>query len=189
MTLNTRMDRASLLSNVTNLANWPTIDVTLLSEKDAARVAKRIEAVRAYLEERPVGIISKQTGLPRQELYRLVKRCMKLHHDGRIWGFRALLPGCHIKPYVRIAKIDGSRPPQHGGAAGALTMLFDRYPTIRQAVDALFLKKMKDHVVQESRMPVKVIHKCFIDKCKEVGLTAKHYPLNMNHRARRALSS
>lgn len=187
--LKTRMDRGSLLSTVTNLANWPTIDVTLLNKNDAPRVAKRIEAVRAYLEETPVGIISKQTGLPRQEVHRLVKRCIKPHDDGRIWGFRALLPGCHIKPYVRTAKVDGSRPSQQGGAAGALTMLFERYPKIREAVDAVFLKKMKEQVVQESRMPVKVIHKYFIDKCKEVGLTAKHYPLNMNHRGRRALSS
>jgi len=68
-------------------------------------------------------------------------------------------------------------------------MLFDRYPTIQKAVDSLFLKKVKEHVVQESRMPVKTIHKYFIEKCKEAGLTARHYPLNMNHRGRRALSS
>ncbi|MFO0767795.1 MAG: hypothetical protein U0231_13645 [Nitrospiraceae bacterium] len=68
-------------------------------------------------------------------------------------------------------------------------MLFERFPAIQQAVDDLFLKKVKDDLVQESRMPVKAIHKYFIDKCKEAGLTARHYPFNMNHRGRRALSS
>lgn len=184
-----RMDRDSLPPNVANLSHWPTIDLALLDEDDADRVARRIQAVRAYIEGQPVGILSKQAGVPRQEVYRLANRCMKLHPDGRIWGFRALLPACRITPYVRTATIDGSRPSQQGGAAGALTMLFDRYPTIQKAVDSLFLKKVKEHVVQESRMPVKAIHKYFIEKCKEAGLTARHYPLNMNHRGRRALSS
>jgi len=184
-----RMDRDSLPPNVTNLSHWPTIDLALLDENDADRVTRRIQAVRAYIEGQPVGVLSKQAAVPRQEVYRLAKRCMKLHPDGRIWGFRALLPACRITPYVRTATIDGSRPSQQGGAAGALTMLFDRYPTIQKAVDSLFLKKVKEHVVQESRMPVKTIHKYFIEKCKEAGLTARHYPLNMNHRGRRALSS
>lgn len=142
-----RMDRDSLPPNVTNLSHWPTIDITLLDENDADRVARRIQAVRAYIEGQPVGILSKQASLPRQEVYRLVKRCMKLHPDGRIWGFRALLPACRITPYVRTATIDGSRPSQQGGAAGALTMLFDRYPTIQKAVNSLFLKKVKEHEI------------------------------------------
>ena len=184
-----RMDRDSLLPKLKDLSHWATVDLTLLDEEDADRVARRIQAVRAYIEGQPVGILSEQAGLPRQEVYRLVKRCTKPHPDGRIWGFRALVMGCHTAPYVRTATTDGSRPSQQGGAAGALTMLFDRHPTIREAVDALFLKKVEQDLVHESRMPVKVIHKHFIQKCKEAGLTARHYPFNMNHRGRRALSS
>ena len=138
-----RMDRDSLLPKLKDLSHWATVDLTLLDEEDADRVARRIQAVRAYIEGQPVGILSEQAGLPRQEVYRLVKRCTKPHPDGRIWGFRALVMGCHTAPYVRTATTDGSRPSQQGGAAGALTMLFDRHPTIREAVDALFLKKVE----------------------------------------------
>ena len=184
-----RMDRDSLPPDVTNLSCWPTVDLDLLDEKNAARVKKRIQAVSDYIEGQPVGIISKQAAIPRQEVYRLVTRCIQPHADGRIWGFRALLTACRISSYIRTATIDGARHSHQGGAAGALTMLFERFPAIQQAVDALFLKKVKDDLVQESRMPVKAIHKYFIDKCKEAGLTARHYPFNMNHRGRRALSS
>lgn len=184
-----RMDRDSFPPKYRDLSLWPTVDLTLLDPKHAGLVGRRIEAVRGYVRGQPVQILSEQNGLSRQEIYRLVNRCIEEDPEGRIWGFRALVKSCHIQPYLRTATIDGTRPSQHGGAAGALTMLFDRFPTIREAVDALFLKKVEDGVVHESRMPIKVLHKHFLQKCKEAGLTAKHYPFNMNHRGRSALSS
>ncbi|MCS6286765.1 MAG: Mu transposase C-terminal domain-containing protein [Nitrospira sp.] len=160
-----------------------------MADEDARLVERRIQAVRDYVAGCPVKVISKETAIPRQEIHRLMNRCMAEHSDGHIWGFRALVKGCHIKTYVRTAPINGSRPSQHGGAAGALTMLFDQYPRIREAVDIPFLKKIEAGVIHESRMPIKVIHKCFIDKCKETGLKAKDYPFNMSHRGKRALTS
>lgn len=184
-----RVDRDSLPPKIKDLSQWPTVNVTLLADEDAHLVERRILAVRNYVAGCPVKVISKETAIPRQEIHRLMDRCLAEHPDGNIWGFRALVKGCHIKTYVRTAPINGSRPSQHGGAAGALSMLFDQYPWIREAVDALFLKKVEAGVVHESRMPIKVIHKCFIDKCKETGLKAKDYPFNMNHRGKRALTS
>ena len=184
-----RMDRDSLPPKLKDLSQWPTVDVTLLADEDAHLVERRIRAVRDYVAGCPVKVISKETAIPRQEIHRLVNRCIAEHHDGRIWGFRALVKGCHIKTYVRTATINGSRPSQHGGAAGALTMLFDQHPGIRESIDALFLKKVEEGIVHESRMPIKVLHKHFVEKCKEIGLTSRHYPFNMNHRGKRALSS
>lgn len=184
-----RIDRDSLPAKIRDLSQWPTVDITLLTDEDAELVERRIRAVRGYVEGQGIKVLSKQTSLPRQEIHRLLSRCTVEHTDGRIWGFRALVKGCHIRPYNRTAAINGARLPQHGGAAGALTMLFDQYPWIREAIEALFLKKVEAGIVHESRMPIKAIHKCFIDKCKEAGLTARHYPLNMNHRGRRALSN
>lgn len=184
-----RRDRDSLSTESRDLSLWPTIDLTSMASLAAERAGKLLHAVRAYIQGEPVKRVAHEAGISRQELYRLVRRCLAQHPDGRIWGFRALVSGHHQEPYQRIAPIDGPRRSQHGGGAGALTMLFERYPKIQRAVDGLFLKKVEAQIVYETRMPVKVLHKRFIDACREEGLTARDYPFNMNHRARRALSS
>ncbi|MDP2381569.1 MAG: hypothetical protein Q8N00_02065 [Nitrospirota bacterium] len=134
-------------------------------------------------------LITSEVKLSRQEILRLSKRCLTLHSDGNIWGFRALLQHQHQKPYIRTQEVRKSRHQHKGGAAGALMRLFDCHPSIRETVDQLFLKQGPKEVVQESRIQVKAIHKRFIAACKAKGLTAGDYPLNMNHRGRRALGS
>ena len=67
-----RMDRDSLLPKLKDLSHWATVDLTLLDEEDADRVARRIQAVRAYIEGQPVGILSFEQ--PRQMAPGLLSR-------------------------------------------------------------------------------------------------------------------
>jgi aerobic-type carbon monoxide dehydrogenase small subunit (CoxS/CutS family) len=81
---------------------------------------------------------------------------------------------------------------QHGrngtGTAGALTQLFERYPDIKAEVEDTFLKKYREGVVHESRMPVAYIHVKFIKALRANGVTHNEYPFNVKCRADRALS-
>ncbi len=184
-----RRDRDAIPDELKDLSRWPSIDITCLDDESAERTNRLTDAVRAYMQGLAVHSIAAKAGISRQELHRVVRRCLAEHPDGRIWGFRACLSHRHQRPHRRLVSIDGVRQSQRGGAAGALTLLFEQHPHIQQMVDKWFLNQLEKELIHESRMPVKAIHKRFLDACRAAGLTIRHYPFNMNHRARRALAS
>lgn len=184
-----RRSREAIPTELRNVTTWPLADTAVLDEQAAKRFEQRAAAMRAYMDGKPLDAITSQSILTRQEIHRLSKRCLAVHPDGRIWGYRALLPHQHQKTYIRVTAVVKSQHHSSGGAAGALSQLFERFPDIRQLVDELFLKQRPSHEVQEARIQVKVIHKRFIQACKARGLKANEYPLNMHHRGRRALGS
>jgi len=136
MTTQIRRDRESLDPQTRDISTWPHVDITALDAKAAQLFARRSKAVSLYLKGERLASIIEEVGFTRQEIHRLVRRCLKTHADGRIWGYRALLPGQRQKPYQRTTRVTGAR-----GSAGALMQLFDRFPGIRERVDKLFLKK------------------------------------------------
>jgi hypothetical protein len=61
------------------------------------------------------------------------------------------------------------------------------YPTLLELVTTLFLKKRKDGIVHESKIPLKSIHKRLLKACRDLGLTARDYPLSQRYQGRTAL--
>lgn len=154
-----------------NAEAWPGVDTESLSA--AARVAfqNRVAAVTAYLGGEEVGQLCIRHDISRQFLYRLIRRCMLPHRDGRVWGFRALVPYQRCKrSYTRTTEVQAKRPGQRGGMAGALQQLFERYPTIRDLVVGYFLKRSATAAAHESRISYKSIHKRFLDAVREHGI-------------------
>jgi len=182
-----RFDRALLEPELNDTSLWPTVDVSLLSEKYAAIYENRENAVRGYLGSNSVNEITKAFGIPRNELGRFLRRCLRSHPDGRIWGWRALIPFSRQQPYERRTPIKSHPAGRIGGSSGALTQLFDRFPHIQELVDALFLKKHDAGVIHEARIPLKSIHKRFLDACRAAGLTAKDYPFSVKNLGRTSL--
>jgi putative transposase len=182
-----RFNRASLDSEIRDTSLWPTVDISLLSEKHSVIYECREAAIREYLADKPVEEISKTYGIHRKELGQFLRRCLNIHPDGRIWGWRALIPYCRQQSYERRLPVKSYPSGRMGGSSGALMQLFDRLPHIQELVDALFLKKRGAGVIHESRIPLKSIHKRFLDACRTAGLTAKDYPFSVNHLGRVAL--
>ncbi|NOT20425.1 MAG: hypothetical protein HOP24_09175 [Sideroxydans sp.] len=161
---------------------WPQVDKSIFVDSSDKASIKRHEhyccresSVVAYLNNEPWREIEKNFGLSRQFVNRLIHKCLATHPDGKIWGFRALLPFIRQKRYDRLAKIKSGQ--QHGGQAGALTQLFETYPDIQESIEALFLKKVdKVITVHEAVISFKSIHKRFIDACRASGIKATDYP-------------
>jgi putative transposase len=126
--------RTTLLTNVP-LESWPAIDVSVLTDEDAQSVEKRISALTLYAQGTPHRSINQETGITRQEINRLLRRCIALSEDGQVEGFRALLPGKRIAPYVRSAPVKHEKGSGSAGCAGALSQLFDRFPELRHFID------------------------------------------------------
>jgi len=171
-----RIDRNSLDPALRDLNTWPKVDSLLLAADDTESYGRREQAVRNYMCGWKVDDIVAEAGFSRQELKRLVRRCLERHSDGRIWGFRALIPRKRIHNYARTVHAKAHPPSRRGGDSGALTQLFEKYPDIKNVVDVLFLKRVRDGVVHESRITVKSIHKRFLTACRQHGLTSTDYP-------------
>lgn len=174
-----RFDRNLLEPELTDMSLWPTVNTSLLNEEQLTRYQGRENAIREYLKGKKVNEISEVFGISRVELGRLVKRCLTLHPDGKIWGWRALIPYHRQRPYRRNAPVKSYPSSAKGGCSGALMQLFARLPYIKELVDTLFLKKRKEGIVHESRIPLKSIHKRFLDACRDAGVPASEYPFSV----------
>lgn len=183
-----RFDRNSLDAAQRDVTTWALVNLTQLDYEDEQRVLKFQTVIGRYLAGDKVSDISESTGIHRCDIIRAVKRCLQIHSDGRIWGFRALIPYTHQVNYVRTKPVSAvGSSAGRGGRSGALTQLFDRFPKLAELVERLFLKRLADNTVHESRIPLKSLHKHFLKSCRDLGLTAGDYPLNQKYLGRGAL--
>ena len=182
-----RFNRDNLDPWIKDLNNWATVDSSLLGTEDREKYEIREKAIIAYLSDASLSDIRSNYGMCRHEVIRHFKRCIALHEDGRIYGFRGLIPYNRQKEYERIADSVSSGDFTNGGESGEFSKLFDRFPRIKEIVDGLFLKKIKNGNVHESRIPIKSIHKRFIEECRAAGLKADSYPFSVKQLGRVAL--
>ncbi|MFC7518843.1 helix-turn-helix domain-containing protein [Herbaspirillum sp. GCM10030257] len=168
-----------------DLATWPTVNAETLHLDIALDYRAREHAIRMYSDSVPIEQIVQQTGIDRSSLYRLVKRCLEAHPDGRIFGFRALVP------YTRMESSCQSDPVRLREArprSGSLTALFTRYPKIRNALwDYAILGKRESQRTNERCPPLKSIHTLFLNLCDEMKVTAPMYPFNTDGLGRPAI--
>ena len=186
-------DRDNLAPELKDTGAWAMVNASLLSEEDAALFKKRGNAVRAYLSgDKSVGKICEECGISRQELIRIVKRCLKVHADGRIWGWRAVIPYSRQKSSEETAAEVSTKRTSNRKAAKQqksveLSRLFYKHPQIQETVDGMFLKKTEKGVVHEPRIPLKSIHKRFIEASRQAGIKPSEYPFTVKNLGRIAL--
>ena len=109
-----------------DLSAWPTVAHTELDETARRAFEKRRHAVVRYAAGESVKSIELSTGVNRRQLYRLLERAMSPHPDGRPFGFRALVRYTRIAEYTRVQAVKIGRDRGGCGAAGALSLLFER---------------------------------------------------------------
>ncbi len=179
------MRRDDMIPELRDVAVWPSVNIDVLDAVELARFRTREMALRAYLGGASMAYCAREHGVTRQELYRLLARCLAGHPDGRIWGFRALLSQKRVHGYQRRRAVIGSGG--QGGASGALMRLFSEYPTIQEHVDALYLRRRKHGAVHEARISLQSIHRQFLQLCRDVGVPDTAWPFTAKQRGRRSL--
>jgi transposase InsO family protein len=121
---------------------WPDCDEGALSEDALSKFLARKKSIKAYLDGVPVSIIKSEFGLSDTWIYRLItERCLCIHSDGQIYGWRALTPDLRIAPYKRTSPIVVNQ--WGGGAVGALQTVLDIYPDIKIKLDKRILSTPK----------------------------------------------
>lgn len=165
-----------------DISSWPTVNIERLSENDRQTYNTRRQALEMYFHNIKHIEIERKTGIHRNEVSRLIKRCLEHDEHGVPWGYRALIPRKRISTYQRE-----ELPEQGVNATGAFNLLLNTYPVIKERVDYLFYKK-KSRSASDPITRGKDIHKAFIKECRKVGLKApSDYPFNQKELGRRSL--
>jgi transposase InsO family protein len=179
-----RLDRRALAPELLDCDLWPGVDVESLPEQDKQRFEARRQAVVAFMRGEPPVKIKDAFGVLKKDLYRYVNRCLEVHADGRIWGFRALIPYKRTKGYER----NTDAPPASSGGAGLFMQLLREHPDIQEAIDDSYLKRKRSGVVHESRIPLKALHKKFLGLCRQAGIGSMQYPFTSKDLGLRSLT-
>lgn len=160
------------------LVEWPTVDLNGFDEGIRADAENRVRALRMYEQGTPLAMIARTTGLRRQQLSRLFTRCQTVAPDGRIYGYRAVIPGSRVKPYRRSAPIVHARGDGSGGCSGAFTNLLEQYLGLEKFILDEFLPSTRTKKEQHARITMESLHGKVITWLKEHGLTDEQWPLN-----------
>lgn len=158
--------------------NWPTVDPYSLNEDKRNIYFKRWKAITLYLDGFKINHITGAVNITKSEIYRLLKRCLSFHKDGKINGFRALIPYSRLVSYTRIKIVKTKPSICKSGCAGALSKLFEQYPSLKELVENQLFKKGNKETVHENKIQYSKIHKKLIDACRTLGLRGNDYPLN-----------
>ena len=170
-----------------DIANWKTVNIDKLSDEKKEKYIKRKEAIDLYLKDKnKVEEISKITGVYKEEITRLVKRCLQIDEEGEMWGYRALLPYKRLKSYDK--KYEGLKSDETVNFTGAFSLLLKRYPKIKEKIHDSYLNKEKDSI-DKTIISIKYIYKKFLAACHEENISENDYPFNTKDKGRRTLYS
>jgi hypothetical protein len=160
------LTRRALSPELRDLYSWPTVDPSALPETRRTIYLRREQAIRQYLEDRSLALIESATGIRRAQLYRLLARCIAPHDDGRIQGFRALVPHIRTHDYVRTRPTQPGIPGKRGGAAGAIRQLLARYDALTEFLQRqIQLHKVYFGTRGELR-GLHATHREFLNRCR-----------------------
>lgn len=185
-------DRQSVPEELRDMTVWPGVDEIALGETDRDVYRRKELAIRQFLLEPDVSVqeICRQNKISPATLYRSFERCTTKHPDGRIYGFRALVPYARLEPYKRTKAVSKGVSPTRGGMSGALNMLLERHPKIRE----MLKKELRDRnkplgtTIREVRKSLKRIHKKFLEACRAEKIGSDEYPFNQDYLGLRSLA-
>jgi hypothetical protein len=91
---------------------------------------KRVQAIEQYVQGKGGRHIEEESGVALRTVYRMIERALRIHPDGRAWGYRALIPHERVKPYERtrpVRRLAGT----NAGNTGAFQQLLGRFEILQ----------------------------------------------------------
>jgi putative transposase len=170
-----------------DLSGWPTVNDLAFDEKTRAKYRLRKKAIDLYAAGTSLAKIKENTGFSKQLLYHLVDRCCAAAPDGRVAGYRALVPYSHLAPTRSTPAhlLTGRK-----AVSGALLALFARYPNIRMKIERFILHGTTEegNQLKEVNPPINSILLTFHKLCLAAGIKSPHYPFNSESKGRPAIT-
>ena len=177
--------RILIAKEIMDVSTWPTVSINSLGKREAKIVLRRMQVMRAYLEGAKMKSIKAHFNYNKDQVWKLFRRCIKQHRDGRVWGFRACLPYIHVKDYDRQQESPATKFVSHSGHSGSMGQLFDRFPHILEAIIERALQNRNKRFI-ESSLGMARLHTYFIQLCKSAGVKNNEYPFNVKYLGERS---
>ncbi|HKY22076.1 MAG TPA: hypothetical protein VJM31_12745 [Vicinamibacterales bacterium] len=162
-----------------DLAIWPDLDAGALSPKDLADYMRRRRAVELYFAGESEALIRERCGIGLRQVNRLVReRCMALHPDGRIQGWRGLKKSAHLSTYTRRRAV---KPTVEGrGTAGAMSAMLLSYPDLASRFERQVLRAYPEGSLGEAKRPRRALHAWFLKEAGKLGCEVRNeWPFNV----------
>ncbi|MCT4618772.1 MAG: hypothetical protein N4A62_05225 [Marinisporobacter sp.] len=167
-------------SQNTDLRKWKKVLIDNLPDKDKELFITRKKAVELYIiGEKTTNEIVEITGLHRNEIVRLVERCLYTDENGCIYGFTALIPYKRVVNYNRTSIKDSNK------YTGAFSLLLEEHPDIQRKIIDLYLNRSKEKIKEKSKK-ISYIYKEFLKACRKKGIVENEYPFNTDDKGRRS---
>ncbi|MGY4829133.1 hypothetical protein ACVNIS_11190 [Sphaerotilaceae bacterium SBD11-9] len=168
------------------LDNWPATEESLIAPSARQRFRTLSKALELYFTGHSTTEIEEATGIKRSAFVKIFGRCLELHPDGKIWGFRALVKGVRVRKLKRNAPIKAHAKPT-AGYMGAMTKLMEDHPTL--AADLAYaLTTARKLGPSLNRYNMRWAHKTFLQLLKDRKVQPDEYPFNTKELARRTFS-
>ena len=179
-----------------DLGSWPAFDSRAVAKPIRKTYLARQQAIELYAASASFAEILARTGVHRRQLYRLLDHCLARHEDGRVFGWRGVVPYARVADYQRAARIELSRDGSGHGAAGAFSMLLQTYPALASWIaDCVRDKRVSlqqiscDDGLRTRLSGLKHLHLDFLRQCRSQGLTTIDYPFSAEQMGVRSLSA
>lgn len=159
-----------------DISDWPAADVVSLEGAAATDYERKVSAIKQYVSGATLKSIESSTGVSRQYLYYLIKRCQLPDADGRAIGFLALIKGNHLLSRRRSApfKLTAGK-----SLPGALQGLFNRYPKLERLMfDLIVHKRAPESRRANQRLNWAQIQDIFEEECTKLGIHPPNYPFS-----------
>ena len=180
---------ASIDPTLLDLKAWPGVNSGVLSEAKRIKFEKRKQAIEKLILGKSDQELQTECGVSRRMAVYFLKRALKLHPDGRIYGFRILVQHSRLEPYNRVAEVPPGWNFSQSGLSGAFGKLLREHPDLQDMLDRHILKLGGNKYIYESRVKLKSLHKRLLDRCRDYGLAkGNQYPFNTKTLAHRSLS-
>lgn len=160
--------------------DWKTVNVECLTVQDKQTFLSRKLAVDMYIDGKTVQEVEVTTYIKASKYLRMVKKCLELDEQGIMYGYCALIPYKHLKKYARKQDVQDSV----SNFSGALSQLFDKYPSLKEKIDDYYLQRDKN-ILEKNMKPINIFEK-FKTQCKELGIKENEYPFNTNNLGKRS---
>ncbi|MGF6878020.1 hypothetical protein [Paraburkholderia sp. MM5477-R1] len=175
-------------ANVLPPDEWPKLDYSKLSKEDQEFLENRENAVRMVIAGRKYKDIRDVTGIGRDQARRITMLCLSPAKDGRIMGFRGLLPFTRLNNNIRRNPIAPKRRDQQGGMSCALQSILARFPDLEQKMIRQIRKEKEQGTIPEFRIKGTDLHRIFTAFLKGAGVGENEWPFSAKYNGRKSIN-
>lgn len=159
-----------LTSSDVNPANWEHVDERSMTPDREETFRKRKNAIEAYMRGVSTAALKESWGFSRSHVTALINRCLTQHPDGKLWGWRGVVPHIRVTEWTRRTP-PPTGPDDQSGRAGVLQWLFASPGHQKSALEKRFRKKILERPsgLKGKRTPKQKLFKWFLDELREAG--------------------